>query len=92
MRYFIYYILLRIMDIMTTLLAVDKYSIEAEFNPFIRYLLTYPIVQFVLINLFLSIIVGLLFMKIHRSYKFITYAHLIFLAIVVINNIWWLLL
>lgn len=81
------------MDIVTTILAVDKFSLSAEVNPFIRYLLTYPTEIFIIINLTLSVLIGILFMKMHRIklYKIFTYSYLIFLAVIVINNLNWIL-
>lgn len=94
MRFFLYFIFLRLMDIMTTLLGVGKYTLEAEINPFIRHLLTLPIMEFLAINISLSIAFGLIFTLIHNwsKYRYLTYSYMFFLSIVVLNNIFWLLI
>ncbi len=82
------------MDIMTTLLGVSKYTIDAEINPFMRQLLQLPVIEFVIINISLSLIFGLIFTLIHyrSKFRYLTYSYMLFLAAVVTNNIFWLLI
>lgn len=91
MRFLIYYIFVRILDIITTLLAVEKYSINSEVNPFIRYLLTYPKEEFIIINIILSLAVGYVFMHVHKTYKIVTYSYIIFMIVVILNNFHWII-
>lgn len=93
MRFFLYFIFLRLMDIMTTLLGVQKFTLDAEINPFVRHLLKLPIVEFLTINILASIAFGLIFTIIHNwtKYRYLTYTYILFLSAVVANNIFWLI-